>query len=186
MARKAKHPPAETSFGVAARNAAEEPIRHCLMHGDVDDGGMVNIVVARGASQHRLTVAFFLADLYCLGIKDVFVIELGENEFALCAAAMFGAAPLEAVEPSFARKLLRDVVLWADSIGFKPHKDFAAVEQIFGNVSADACHASFQFGQDGKPLYIVGPTETRAQVRRRLAHLTERLGEEGFDYVIPG
>jgi hypothetical protein len=34
------------------------------------------------------------------------------------------------VEPSMARKLLRDVVAWSRSIGFAPHRDFAVVERL--------------------------------------------------------
>jgi len=49
---------------------------------------------------------------------------------------------------------------WSQSIGFAPHRDFTAVERIFGDVSADASEASFRFGRDGKPVYIPGPMDT--------------------------
>jgi hypothetical protein len=66
------------------------------------------------------------------------------------------------------------------SIGFAPHGDFAAVERMFGDVSADASDAVFRFGRDGKPVYIPGPSETAAVIRRRIAQLQEYLGDGGF------
>jgi len=68
---------------------------------------------------------------------------------------------MASVDPSYARKLLRDVAAWAASIGFAPHRDFAAIERLFGDVSADASHAAFQFGREGKPLYVQSPTQLR-------------------------
>jgi hypothetical protein len=41
----------------------------------------------------------------------------------------------------YARKLLRGLAAWSQSIGFAPHRDFAAVEPIFGDVNADASDA---------------------------------------------
>ncbi len=155
------------------------------MHGDPFDGGIASVILARGALPYRLTVAFFLIDVYCLGIKDVFLKGPGVEDFVSGAPAMAETAPLTTVEPAYARKLLRDAAAWAASICFKPHRDFIAVEQIFGNVDSDTCETAFRFGQGGKPFYVSGATETRAQIRQRRAHLTARFGEHGFDYVIP-
>mgnify|MGYP005817289989 CR=1 FL=1 len=48
------------------------------------------------------------------------------------------------------------------------------------DVSADASDAVFQFGRDGKPIYIPGPNDTAAMVRRRVEHLQKYLGNDGF------
>ncbi|MGZ5882608.1 MAG: hypothetical protein ACXWJO_12705, partial [Xanthobacteraceae bacterium] len=90
------------------------------------------------------------------------------------------ASPLVPVNPSYARKLLRDLAAWSQSIGFTPHRDFAAVEPLFGEVDPNASDAVFQFGRDGKPLYIPGPSESALQVRRRIEHLRKTLGDGGF------
>jgi len=34
------------------------------------------------------------------------------------------------------------------------HRDFAVVERLFGDVKAEACDTTFQFGYEGKPLYV--------------------------------
>src|SRR6267154_1379851 len=65
---------------------------------------------------------------------------------------------------------------------FAPHRDFAAVEQVFGDVSADASDAVFRFGRDGKPVYIPGPTETAPLIQRRIEQLQKHLGDDGFGF----
>jgi hypothetical protein len=97
---------------------------------------------------------------------------------------MGGAAALVPVEPSYARKLVREAAAWAQSIGFPPHKDFAIAEQLFGDIDADACDASFAFGKDGKPLYIPGPSESPTLIRRRMEQLS-RIAGGNFLVEIP-
>jgi hypothetical protein len=90
--------------------------------------------------------------------------------------------PLTEVDPSEARKLLRDLQTWSQSIGFSPHRDFPVAERLFGDVSAEASDAVFRFGQDGKPVYIPGPGETASVVTRRARQLQEHLGD-GFNFA---
>ena len=91
-------------------------------------------------------------------------------------------SPLVSTSPCDARKLLRDLAAWSQSIGFPPHRDFAAVERIFGEVSADESEADFPFGRDGKPVYIPGPFENATVVRRRVEQLQKHLGDDGFEF----
>jgi hypothetical protein len=177
----------ESALGLRARRAAQSPIRLCALHGEVVDGavegGIASVVLARGRTQDFVTVAIFLVDTFCLGIKDVFFRDLDGDELAFICEGLSETAPLTAVEPAYARKLLREAAAWGASIGFRPHRDFVAAEQTFGDVGAESCDAAFTFGHDGRPLYMPGSTETRAQIRQRFAHLIARFGPDGFDYI---
>ncbi|MBI3678142.1 MAG: hypothetical protein HY243_16150 [Proteobacteria bacterium] len=166
------------------KTAASMPVQLCLVHGDLTEGGMVNILLIRGASPYRVAVAGFLVDLHCLGIKDVMFTWMGAEEFARYSEAMGETAPIDTIELQDARKLLRDAAAWAESIGFAPHKDFVAVERAFGDVDCDASTRRYTFGVNGKPLYVPGPTETRAQIRQRIEQLRRRLGPDGFDCMV--
>ena len=104
--------------------------------------------------------------------------------FEMHMDTMNAGSALISVDPSYARKLLREVAAWSQSIGFAPHRDFTAVERIFGDVSADASEASFQFGRDGKPIYIPGPMDTAPLIRQRVEQLRKHLGDEGFQLEI--
>jgi hypothetical protein len=95
--------------------------------------------------------------------------------------SMDAGSPMVSVDPSYARKLLRDLTARSQSIGFAPHRDFAAVERIFGDASADASDAVFRFGRDGKPFYIPGSNDTAPLMQRRIEHLRKHLGDDGFD-----
>jgi|tagenome__1003787_1003787.scaffolds.fasta_scaffold20985524_4 hypothetical protein len=49
---------------------------------------------------------------------------------------------------------MRDLAAWADEIGFAPAKDYVALERLFGDITADACQTTFQFGRARKPSYF--------------------------------
>lgn len=158
--------------------AAQAPIRHCLVPATLFDSGIGTVILARGMATNHLAVGVFLVDTWCLGIKDTFFRPVDAEMFAKMIAGLGDAARLESVDPSYARKLLRDAAAWAASIGFSPHRDFAAVEQLFGDVRADACDATFQFGREGKPFYLPGPNESPTQVRHRSRQLDWVFDEE--------
>lgn len=176
----------ESAVGGRARRAALSPIQHCYLHGDAGDSGMATVVITRGVSPYQFMAVFFLVDLLCLGIKDVIVHDMTVEQLGTFVDNVVeSGGQLDEVDPSYARKLVRDAAAWAATIGFKPPRDYVAVEQIFGDVDTDACDTTFTFGVEGRPCYIVGPGETPAQVRQRLTHLRDRLGPDGFDFVLP-
>jgi hypothetical protein len=168
------------------RRAAAGPIHGCLMHDGLFEHGSGVVILTRTAGDDELAMASFLVDVFCLGVKDAFfrTIAPWDLEQFLEDAAI--PAPLVAVDPSYARKLLGEAAGYALGFGLKPHPDFVAVEALFGDVRADACDARFEFGRDGKPFYIPGLSESPAQIRARFAQLRQRLGDEGFDVVAPG
>ena len=172
----------ETSLPAHVLRAAHAPIQHCFLTEAVFDLGMGTLVLARGATPHHLALSSFLVDVFCLGIKDVMFESVESEVFEMFMEATDAGSPLVPVDPSDARKLLRDLAAWSQSIGFAPHRDFAAVERIFGDVSVDASDAVFRFGRDGKPVYIPGPYDTAPLIRRRIAQLQKFLGDDGFGF----
>jgi hypothetical protein len=172
----------EASLPARVLRAAQAPIQHCLLTEDLFEMGMGTLILARGVTTHHLAVASFLLDVFCLGVKDVAFDSLESDEFAMYVEVTDVGSPLVSIQPSDARKLLHDLGAWSQSIGFPPHRDFAAVERIFGDVSADESKADFPFGRDGKPLYIPGPYEGPSLIRRRIEQLQKHLGSDGFEF----
>ena len=140
------------------------------------------LVLARGVTPHHLALSVFLIDVFCLGIKDVMFESVESEAFEIYMDATDAASPIAPADPGYARKLLRDLAAWSQSIGFAPHPDFAAVERIFGDVSADASDAVFRFGRDGRPVYIPGPNDTAPLIRRRIEQLQKYLGDDGAGF----
>jgi hypothetical protein len=162
--------------------AARAPIQHCFLSESLFEIGMGTLVLARGVTRNHLEFSSFLLDTFCLGIKDVMFESADGEVFENYMETTSADSPMVDVDPAYARKLLRDLAAWSQSIGFAPHRDFAAVERMFGDVSADTSEAVFRFGQDGKPVYIPGPTETGPLIQRRIAQLREILGDDGFGF----
>ena len=182
VAQKRRAEILEASLPARVLRSAHAPVRHCVLTESVFDIGMGTLVLARGATRHHVALSSFLIDVFCLGIKDVMFESVESEVFEMYMDATDAGSPLVSADPSYARKLLRDLAAWSQSIGFAPHRDFAAVERIFGDVSADASDAVFQFGRAGKPVYIPGPNDTAPLVRRRIEHLRKYLGDDGFGF----
>jgi hypothetical protein len=166
------------------RRLAAMPLRSCMVQDGLFERGNGMMILARQQSDGQLAVAGFLLDVFCLGVKDVFFRPFEPSEFDEYMDIMGQEAPLSEVDPAYARKLLRDTVAYARSLGLEPHPDFAAVEPVFGEISAAACDVDFEFGVDGRPVYIPGQHESAKQISRRLRHLQDRLGDDGFDFAL--
>jgi len=167
------------------RRLAPCPLDRCLIQPEMFETGMGTVVLARRTETGQIAMAAFLVDAFSLGIKDLVFHVLERSEFETYIAMGHEASPFQAVDPSYARKLLRDAAAYAASLGLRPYRGFWAIEQLFGDVRDEDCAEEFSFGRNGKPAYMVGPTETTAQVMRRLERLTERLGPDGFSWMIP-
>ncbi len=150
-------------FAEKVRRLAERPLYRCLLHGDASEAGIATVFLAREAETGEIAMAAFLVDTYALGIKDVVFSLLEPSQFDEFISLARAAAPVVPVDPAYARKLLRDARAYAASLGLRPHRNFAAVERLFGDVRAEDCTETFAFGLDGKPFYAVGPLETPAQ-----------------------
>jgi hypothetical protein len=172
----------ETSLPARVLRAAHAPIQHCFLTEAIFDVGMGTLVLARGATPHHLALSSFLLDVFCLGVKDVMFESVDSEIFAMYVNATNAGSPMVSIDPGDGRKLLRDLAAWSQSIGFAPHRDFAAVEPIFGDVSADASDAVFRFGRGDKPVYIPGPNDTAPLIRRRIAQLQKCLGDDGLGF----
>ncbi len=162
------------------RRAAAAPIHSCLLQNEVFESGIGTVILTRKTGARRVALGGFLVDAFCLGVKDAFFRETDEAEIEALLDNLETTAPFEAVDPPYARKLLHDAVAYGRSLGLEPHADYAAVEPLFGDVAADACEVQFQFGFEGKPLYVPGPSESPTEIRRRVDRLRRRLGADGF------
>jgi hypothetical protein len=177
VAAKYKLEVASNSRAGRIREAARLPVMKCLLTTGLVEAGVGAAVLIRGVSREEQHVATFLLDSFCLGVKDAFFRTMDRQEVDLLLQGWQVADVLEPVEPAELRKLLQDLVVWADGNGFPPHKVYALAESLFGAVVPASADYASQFGSDGKVLYVPGPSETAAQVRRRTEMVRSRYGE---------
>ncbi|MBR0753259.1 hypothetical protein JQ604_13800 [Bradyrhizobium jicamae] len=183
VAEKRRVEAREASLPARIARFAQTPVQACYMAEGLFETGIGTLILARGNSSYSIGLGSFLIDVFCLGVKDVMLKEVDGDWLDYYVETCNASAPLIEIEPSYARKLLRDAAVWAQSIGFSPHPDFATVERIFGDVNPDDSDAVFQFGSDGKPTYISGPNETPTQIRRLTETLRKHL-VEGAEIVV--
>ena len=167
-----------------SRRWARGPIHSCVIVEGLFEHGLGVVVLARKTGIGEVAMAAFMLDVYCRGVRDVVLKSVSVPEFEYLLGKMM-AAPWQPVDPSYARKLLREAVRYAEPFGFTPPRGFAAIEALFGDVNADACDTVFRFGHDGKPCYIASPNESPVRIRNTLQRLRNRLGDGGFTYIVP-
>jgi hypothetical protein len=183
LAERGRTQALDTSLAGRVRVAASSLVYHCLVSEGLFENGIGTLTLARGIPGGQFSAAVFLLDTFCLGVKDAFFRRLSAEDLVDLVEAINATDRLVSVEPDYARKLLLELVAWSRSLGLAPHPDFAVVETLFGDVSAAACDATFQFGCDGKVLYVPGPTESPTMIRRRIELLRKRLGDDGLELV---
>ncbi len=164
------------------RRAAAQPLHACHVQDSIFQTGVGMVFLSRKTGARDRALSGFLVDAYCLGVKDAMFRELDEDEMDQLLDELGTTAPLIPVDPPYARKLLRDAAAYAESLGLPPHPDYPTAELLFGDVAADACGVTFEFGHEGRPLYVPGPGESPTQIRRRIERLRLRLGDDGFDF----
>jgi hypothetical protein len=161
-------------------------IGYCKMSEGLFDIGMGYVVLGRTISSTKVAMAAFLLDVYCLGAKDGYYAEVDQGKFREMVEGMTEAAgPFVDTDPQCARKIVDGAVDYAKRLGFAAHEDYPPAQALFGDIDADSCPTEYEFGKDGKPLYIAGPHDTPARITKILRTLTDKVGEENFDYVLP-
>lgn len=155
--------------------AAHEPER-------LWSAGIGSLTIARRASGGRLVVGVYLVDVFCMGVKDAFWKELSEIEYkTLLSKLVANGGPHRAISPERFAKLVYCAVDFAQSLGISPHPDFHTARHLMDGIDPSLCADEFEFGQEGKPLYIAGPHDSPS-VARMLAHRVEAAGGH---FVIP-
>ena len=170
--RNAKRAVTAHTGGSAAmvQAAARAPIERCLMPQELFEVGIGSIFLSRRLSDGSLVTGVFLVDIYCLGVKDAFVMTAAEHELDQRLAMQqetFVDTP-----PACVRKLLHGAVAFAREFGIPPHSDYVKFEKLFGDADPATCDQVFEFGRDGKPWYIPGPNDSPKLMQR----VTRALG----------
>ncbi len=165
------------STGLAFGDHPDWPV-----HEDPPTGsdGLVAVLIARRHRHDKVSVCGYLADVYCLGVKNAMGPEI-MDEFDLRGFARryfsgFDSGPLEA-PIELARQLVHGCVEYARGLGFEPHPDFAAAE---GHLGAWTPPGTITFGRDGKPTYVSGPYDNPSPIIRTLERT---VGTGHFDFV---
>lgn len=145
--------------------------------------GMAVVIVMREAGFNRCSVCTYLVDIWCLGIKDASgprqMNWSDYQEFVDYAYQGFGDDPPAKISLEQAQAIVFSALEYADALGFKPHKDFAAARPYLGEWNGET---KIECGRDGIPCYFEGPYDRPEKI---VAQLEKAVGKGNFEYVLP-
>jgi hypothetical protein len=161
--------------------AATWPIAAAWMPDNLWDAGIGQLILARRTPDGRIACGAFLADVYCLGVKNAFWKIMTESEYDELLRRADQAGRLQKVAPEYLAKLVVDAVQYAHALGIPPHPDYGHARLLLAGIDPSLCTDTFEFGKDGKPFYVRGPHESLAKAKV----IAERIQTAGGHFSIP-
>ena len=166
--------------------ASGAPILHARIAATLRESGMAQVVISRSLPKDRVAVAVFLVDRYCLGVKDCFGRLCIRAEYDTLCKELDKKFEMEDHSPADVRKLVEGSIAYARRLGFEPHPDYHRLKPIFGDIDPQESSVEFEFGSEGKPLFISGPNDGPERCRQIISMLQDCCGSQGFHYMIGG
>jgi hypothetical protein len=160
---------------------ANSPIAECMLTTGIEAVGIGTLVVARKLPLGRYGVAAFLLDLWCIGVKDAFFHVDDSDDFEAMRDQL--GVTSEPIEPARARLLLQDAVSFGAANGIPAPIEYDDVARLLGDV--EPAGEPFEFGDPGRPHYVVGLDDSPAFIALVTAKLTAKFGPNGFDVTYP-
>jgi len=114
--------------------AADKPLHECLIPKVLYDQGIGNVVISRKMPNGDIAAAFFLVDIYCLGVKNCFFTILPPGVYARRIANLVEKEGLESAMPACAVKLIQGAVAYAEGLGLHAHRDYFSVKAFLGSI----------------------------------------------------
>ena len=155
------------------------PIGKCYISGDADEAGEANIIVTRRHTGGRISMASYLVDMLCLGVKNTFYhLRLEEYELEEYLNQIPGFFHECSYEEAHNR--IYGSIAFAEEAGIEPHKDFRLTQYMLEEDTDDIPLIEYEFGRDGKHFLFC---HSNLEASRYLPTLRKHLGDE-FDYTI--
>jgi hypothetical protein len=167
--------------GLRLQGAMHWPIVETLVPETLWSTGLGQLIISRRQPDGRLACGVLLVDVFCLGVKDAFWDILSEAEYQELLEKVGKMGTLRKTSPECFAKIVQGALDFAQALGFPPHSDFRHVSALLGGIDPAACSETFQFGMNGKPVYIRGPHDSPEKVRV----VTNRIRAAGGEYLPP-
>jgi tetratricopeptide (TPR) repeat protein len=168
-----------------AKQASTAPIHDCLMNEDLFEDGIGSMILSRRLPDGDIAIGMFLIDAFCLGVKNAHFMFMAPREYTELISQIREHEDLVGIEPSCFRRIVEGAAIYGKKLGFSPHEDYKETSKIFGNIKSSDCTEEFEFGDEGKPLFIAGPYDSPQKCKKIIDTLTKSCGEGNFDYVLP-
>ena len=131
-------------------------IGKCYMTAHHDWGeGIGHVIVTREHTGGRVSLAAFLIDRWCLGVKNCFFkLRLDDYEFDDILDRAEQSTDLEEVSYDEAHNMVWGAVGFAEEAGIAPYKDFALAQYFLEDDTDDIPLIEYDYGKDGKHFLV--------------------------------
>ena len=163
-------------------NGRKLPIDRCLVADGYKKQLLTLCLITRRQPSGYLSMAFFMIDRNCLGIKNaMFSCNMTDREVEdMIQKTTAHLGKMKEVSPVYFHNLVYGALDYAESIGFAPEKDFATAEYLLNPELTDDGIDDIEFGMDGKPYFMSGPDD---DVQKVLSTLNRTVGEGNYTYT---
>lgn len=151
----------------------------CYINDDADEAGMAQIIVTRRHTGGRISMAAYLVDMLCLGVKDTYYqLRMDEEEFL----ELMDRQPLDFIECSYeeAHNRIYGAIAFAEEGGIEPHPDFRLTRYMLEEDTDDVPLIEYDYGRNGKHFLVC---HSNLEASRYLPTLRKHLGDD-FKYII--
>ena len=131
--RKAESAATGGSLAERVRRASTGRIFRSAVQESLGRLGFGMVILLRESAEGGLLMGGFVIDTH-YGVKDVVFRPMTEDALNQLYEMVTDTGAFTPIEPADARKLLHEAVARAQALGIRPHRDFATVEAIYGDV----------------------------------------------------
>lgn len=150
-----------------AQAATQYPLYKCIVQKDWQEFGLAHVIIIRKVDNERYFAAMYLIDTWYLGVKDTYLKTFLSNRDFDQYCIQLSNAPHLFIEFPYedARSLILGSLAYAMHNGIAPAPDWEFAKYLiepnrfFEN--------KFEFGHNGKPLYIAGPDDEKLNIAGR-------------------
>lgn len=155
-------------------------IGSCYVSEDIEKAGKGHVIVSRKHTGGRVSMAVYLVDIWCVGVKDTFfILRLEDYEFK----EMIDTYRLGLRKCSYdeAHNWIYGAIAFAEEAGIDPDKSFNITQYMLEEDDENIPLIEYKYGVDGKHTLI---TRTRLEASQYLPLLEKNLGKGNFDYIL--
>ena len=158
------------------------PVKECRVTDNWQEQGMATVLVAREMPSGNLTLASFLVDTFCLGVKDAtYYHNLTNYEYDELIDRYNTVQYMQSCKYVEAHNLIYGAIAFAEDLGFEPHKDFSLAEYYLQEDDEQVELIEYEFGKEGRPVLILDASQNPA---RYISELDHSVGRGNYDVVL--
>lgn len=166
------------------QRARSLPIFECYISHEWDKEKMATIVISRKHSNGNITVAFYLVDLLCMGVKEShYRFNEIEKRFRDIIYEMDDSLKMIKTDYALVHNVIYAANEFAEEFGLHPCREFTKVTQYMLEEDTDDIELmEIECGIEGKPTVVFGH-HNKVEGTRILNHLHNRVGEGNYHFI---